>query len=129
MYSGSGENIDVIRTAAEACRNKYMEKQIKEVTISLMIREGKGFVEALEESKVFTENALTRFSTGAESGTLRKVAIQIANYYERETTYRLKSIVDWIQVAVSFIILIVMTGLTIVSAETAVMQPKLPGMG
>jgi type IV pilus assembly protein PilC len=129
MYSGSGENIDVIRTAAEACRNKYMEKQIKEVTIPLMIREGRGFVEALEESGVFTDNALTRFSTGAESGTLRKVAAQVASYYERETTYRLKSIVDWIQVYVSFIILIVMTALTVISAETAVMQPRLPGMG
>lgn len=129
MYSGSGENIEVIRTAAEACRNKHMEKRIKEITIPLMIREGRGFVEALDESKVFTENALTRFGTGAESGTLRKVALQIANYYERETTYRLKSIVDWIQVVVSFIIMIVMTGLTVISAETAVMQPKLPGMG
>ncbi len=128
MYSGSGENIDVIRTAAEACRNKYMEKQIKEITIPLMVRDGKSFVEALKKAEVFTENALTRLNTGAESGTLKSVALQVANYYERETSYRMKSIVDWIQVAVAFVIMIVMTLLTIVSAETAVMQPKLPGM-
>ncbi|NOY59724.1 MAG: type II secretion system F family protein [Calditrichaeota bacterium] len=128
LYSGSGENIEVIRTASEACRNKYMEKQIKDVTIPLMVRDGKGFVDALKESNVFTENALSRFNTGAESGTLKKVSLQIANYYERETTYRMKSLVDWIQVYVALVIMIVMTLLTIVSSESAVMQPKLPGM-
>ena len=93
-----------------------------------MIQEGKSFIEALEKAEVFTENALTRLNTGAESGTLKKTSIQVANYYERETSYRMKSIVDWIQVYVAFIIMIVMTLLTIVSSETAVMQPKLPGM-
>ena len=128
MYSGSGENIEVIRTAAEACRNKYMEKQIKDVTIPKMVREGKSFVESLVEADIFTENAITRLHTGAESGTLKKVTLQIANYYERETSYRLQAIVDWIQVFVAFIIMIVMTLLTVVSSETAVFQPKLPGM-
>ncbi len=128
MYSGSGENIEVIRTAAEACRNKYMEKQIKEITIPLMVREGRSFVYGLKKADIFTENALTRLNTGAESGTLKKVALQIAEYYERETTYRMKGIIDWIQVAVAFIIMIVMTLLTVVSAETAVVQPKMPGM-
>jgi len=128
MYSGSGENIEVIQTAAEACRNKYMEKQIKEITIPLMLQEGKSFIEALTKADVFTENALSRLSTGAESGTLKKVAQQVANYYERETSYKMKSITDMIQVVVAFVIMIVMTALTIVSSETAVMQPNLPGM-
>jgi len=128
MYSGSGENIEVILTAAEACRNKYIEKQIKEVTIPMMVRDGKSFVQSLKAANVFTENALTRLNTGAESGTLKKVTKQIANYYERESTYKMKAIVDWIQVFVAFIIMIVMTALTVVSSETAVFQPKLPGM-
>jgi type IV pilus assembly protein PilC len=128
MYSGSGENIEVIQMAAEACRNKYMEKKIKEIAIPLMLQEGKSFIEALERTNVFTENALTRLSTGAESGTLKKVSLQVANYYERETSYRMKSITDWIQVAVAFVIMFVMTLLTIVSSETAVMERELPGM-
>ncbi len=128
MYSGSGENIDVIRTAAEACRNTYMEKQIKEIAIPLMVQEGRGLVESLERTGIFTENALTRLNTGAESGTLKRVTMQIARYYERETTYKMKSIVDWIQVYVAFAIMIVMTLLTIVSSETALFQPSLPGM-
>jgi len=128
MYSGSGENIEVIKTAAEACRNKYMEQQIKEVSIPLMIQEGKSFIEALRKADVFTENALTRLNTGAESGTLKKTSLQVANYYEKETSYRMKSIVEMIQVVIAFIIMIVMTALTIVSSETAVVSPELPGM-
>ncbi|MDZ7722097.1 MAG: type II secretion system F family protein [candidate division KSB1 bacterium] len=128
MYSGSGENIEVIRTAAEACRNKYMEKQIKEITIPMMVRRGQGFVESLKASDVFTVNAITRFNTGAESGTLKKVALQIAKYYEKETSYRMKAITEWIQVVIGLVIMLVMTALTIVSSETAVVQPELPGM-
>ena len=128
MYSGSGENLDVIRTAAEACRNKYMEQQIRDVTIPMMIRDGAGLVPALKQANVFTENALSRFNAGAESGTLKRVTLQIANYYERETTYRMKAIIDWIQVIIAFFIMIIMTALTIVSSETALFQPKMPGM-
>ena len=128
MYSGSGENIEVIQMAAEACRNKYMEKRIKEIAIPLMLQEGKSFIEALEKTGVFTENALARLSTGAESGTLKNVSLQVANYYERETSYRMKGITDWIQVSVAFVIMIVMTLLTVVSSETAVMERDLPGM-
>ncbi|HOT97289.1 MAG TPA: type II secretion system F family protein [bacterium] len=128
MYSGSGENLEVIRTAAEACRNKYMEKQIKEVTIPMMVRDGATLVQALKQARVFTENALSRLNAGAESGTLKRVTLQIANYYERETTYRMKAIIDWVQVIVAMLIMAVMTALTIVSSETALFQPKMPGM-
>ena len=78
---------------------------------------------------IFTENALTRFNTGAESGTLKKVSLQIARYYEKESKYKMQAIVDWIQVFVALIIMIVMTLLTVVSSETAVFSPKMPGMG
>ena len=42
LYSGSGENIAVIRVAAEACRNSYMERQIKDVAIPMMLKGGEG---------------------------------------------------------------------------------------
>jgi len=93
-----------------------------------MVRDGASFVQALKQAKVFTENALSRLNAGAESGTLKRVTLQIANYYERETTYRMKAIIDWIQVIIAFFIMLVMTLLTIVSSETALFQPQLPGM-
>ncbi|GJQ19920.1 MAG: type II secretion system protein [Bacteroidia bacterium] len=127
LYSGSGENIDVIRMSAEACGNKYMEHQIKTIAIPLMIEKGKGLVEAFEATGVFTKTALSRFASGAETGTVKNTALQLAEYYEKETTYRLKNAIEVIQVVVSMIIMVVLMALTIVSSETATVRPKAPG--
>jgi len=126
LYSGSGENITVLKIAAEACRNSYMEKQIKEIAIPMMIKEGKGLVESLERTGVFTKNALSRFRSGAESGTLKIAAYQLSNYYEKETTYKLKNIIDLINISISMFIMIVMILLTLVSSETALIKPESP---
>lgn len=127
LYSGSGENIDVIRMAAEACGNKYMEHQIKTIAIPLMIQKGKGLTEAFEASEVFTKTAISRFNSGAETGTVKHTALQLADYYEKETSYRLKNVIEVIQIVVSMIIMIVLTALTIVSSESAMVRPKAPG--
>jgi type IV pilus assembly protein PilC len=130
LYSGSGENIDVIKTAAEATGNKHFENQVRTVTIPMMLKHGKGLHESFEAAGVFTKTALSRFHAGAETGMVRETALQLANYYERETSYKLKSVVDWMQLWVALIIMIVMTAITIVSSETAVVKPKsAPGMG
>ncbi len=129
LYSGSGENIDVIRMASEACGNKYMEHQIKTIAIPLMLERGKGLTEAFEATGVFTKTAISRFNSGAETGTVRNTAIQLADYYEKETSYRLKNAVEVIQLAVSMVIMLVLTALTIVSSETATVRPKSPGQG
>ena len=128
LYSGSGENIGVIKVAAEGCRNSYMEQQIKDIAIPLMLKEGLGLVEALEHTKVFTTTAITRLRSGQESGALREAALQLADYYERETSYKMKNTVEMINIALSLFIMVVMTGLTLVSSETAVVRPKNPMM-
>ncbi len=127
LYSGSGENIDVIRMSAEACGNKYMEHQIKTIAIPLMIERGKGLTEAFEATGVFTKTALSRFNSGAETGSVRNTALQLAEYYEKETGYRLKNVIEVIQVIVSMIIMVVLMALTIVSSETATVRPKVAG--
>jgi len=128
LYSGSGENVEAIRIAAEACRSPYMEQQIKDIAIPMMLKEGQGLIEALEKTGVFTKNALQRLHSGAETGTIRETALQVANYYEKETTHKLTNIIDMIQVFVAMAIMVVMTAITIVSSETAVIRPKTPGM-
>ncbi len=80
LYSGSGENIDVIRMAAEACGNKYMEHQIKTIAIPMMLEKGKGLTEAFQATGVFTQTAISRFNSGAETGTVKNTAIQLAEY-------------------------------------------------
>ncbi len=128
MYSGSGENIDVIKLAAEACGNKYMEHRIKIVSIPMMVTQGKGLTESLAASNVFTETAISRFHSGAETGTVRQSALQLANYYEKETTYKLKNTIEFIQVMIAMIIMVVMILLTLVSSESALVNPTPPGV-
>jgi type IV pilus assembly protein PilC len=124
LYSGSGQNVEVIKVAAEACRNSYMEKQIKDIAIKGMLNDGKGLLEGLEATNVFTKTALSRFRLGAESGALRDNAKQLADYYEIQTTYKMESVINVISLFVNLFIMIALVGITVVSSETAVIQPK-----
>jgi type IV pilus assembly protein PilC len=124
LYSGSGQNIEVIKVAAEACRNKYMEKQIKEVAIRKMLKDGAGLIESMEATGVFTVTALSRFRLGAESGALRENAKQLAEYYEIQTTYKMQSVIDVINLFINLFIMIALIGITVVSSESAVIQPN-----
>jgi type IV pilus assembly protein PilC len=123
IYAGAGDNIETIKTAAEACRNAWMEKQIKTITIPLMLKEGEAFVPAMEASGVFTKTALTRLKTGQETGNILQAAQQIATYYEAETTFKMNNLIEYIQVFVGLFISIVISLLTVVSAEIATVSP------
>ena len=129
LYSGAGENIEVIRLAAEACGNRFMEHQIKTVALPMMIQKGAGITEAFEATGVFTKTAIARFHSGAETGTVKNTALQLAEYYEKETSYKMRNAIDFIQLWISMVIMIVLTALTLVSSETATMRPKNPAMG
>ncbi len=130
LYSGAGENIDVIKMAAEACGNKYMEHQIKTIAVPMMVEKGAGITEAFEASGVFTRTAISRFHSGAETGTVKHTALQLAEYYERETSYKMRNAIDFIQLWISMIIMVVLTLLTLVSSETATFHPSsAPGGG
>ncbi len=128
LYHGSAESIEPIRIAAEASGNKYFENRIKQVAIPLMLKKGIGMTEAFEAAGVFTETALSRFHSGEESGTIKNTALQLANYYESETVYKLKNLIEIIQVVIAMVIMVIMIALTLVSAETATVRPKTPGI-
>lgn len=128
LYHGSAESIEPIRIASEATGNRYFEERIKSVAIPLMLKKGVGVTDAFEASGVFTETAISRIHSGEESGTIKNTALQLANYYESETVYRLKNLIEIIQVVIAMIIMIIMIALTLVSAETATVRPKTPGV-
>lgn len=123
LYSGSGQNIEVIKVASEACRNKYMEKQIKEVAIKKMLKDGAGLIESMEATEIFTNTAISRFRLGAESGALRENAKQLAEYYEIQTTYKMQSVIDTINLFINLFIMISLIGITVVSSESATINP------
>ena len=127
LYSGSAESIEPIRIAAEATGNKYFEDRVKNIAIPLMIKKGVGITDAFTATGVFTETALSRLHSGEETGTLKNTSLQLANYYESETVYKLKNFIEVVQIFIAMIIMVVMIGLTLVSAETATIRPKTPG--
>jgi len=128
LYHGSAESIEPIRIASEATGNKYFEDRIKSIAIPLMLKKGVGVTDAFEASGVFTETALSRIHSGEETGTIKNTALQLANYYESETVYRLKNLIEIIQVTIAMVIMVIMIALTLVSAETATVRPKMPGV-
>lgn len=123
IYSGAGDNIETIRMAAEACRNGWMEDQIKRITIPLMLREGEAFVPAMEAAGIFTRTTLTRLKTGQETGNLLSAAQQIASFYKAETTYRMANTIELVQTIVWLFVGVMITFLTLVSAEVANISP------
>lgn len=124
LYSGSGQNIEVIRISAEACRNTYIEKQIKDKAIRLMLEDGVGLLPSLEATGVFPRSALSRFRLGAESGTLKENAGQLADYYEKQTTYKMESVINWINLFINIFIFIALIYITVVSSEAAIIRPE-----
>jgi type IV pilus assembly protein PilC len=126
LYSSSGENVMAIRIAAESCRNKFIERQIVGMVVPRMLKEGKSFVECLARANCFTLNALRRLKSGEESGTLRESALQLANYYEKETSHKMKRFVDMVNVIVAIVITISIIGLTLISSEIGFVSPPSP---
>jgi len=127
LYSGSAESIEPIRIAAEATGNQYFEDRVKNIAIPMMIKKGTGITDAFAASGVFTETALSRLHSGEETGTIKNTSLQLANYYESETVYKLKNFIELVQVVIAMIIMVVMIMLTLVSAETATVRPPTPG--
>jgi len=90
----------------------------------MMMGQGADLVRSMDAAGVFTPMSLSRFKTGAETGAVRKAAQQMADYYERETTLKLKAAVETIQTFVGLFIGSMVAFLTVLSAETAMIRPS-----
>jgi len=108
--------------------NKYMEERIKTIALPIMTNKGVGISDALVATGVFPETAISKFRQGEETGNIKKTTLQLANYYESDTVYRLKNFIEWVQIIIAMYILVVMILLTLVSAETAIINPTKPGV-
>jgi type IV pilus assembly protein PilC len=128
IYSGAENNIETLKASAEACKNNYIEKGVKEIAIPMMLKDGASLVPALAASKVFNRTTLNRLKTGAETGNVLASASQIAKFFEQETTYKMNNVILNIQNLIGAFIGIVITLLTVVSSEIAMVSPKTPGM-
>ncbi len=123
LYSGSSENNEVMKIAAEATGNTYMEHQVKTITLPMMMAKGTDLVRSMEASGVFLPMLIARFRSGAETGSVRESADEMAEFYEKETTLKMQTAVETIKTAVAIVISIIVGLLTVITAETALIQP------
>jgi type IV pilus assembly protein PilC len=126
IYTGAENNIETLKASAEACKNAYIEKNIKEITIPKMLK-GVSLVPALESAKVFNQATLSRLRSGAEVGNVLQSANMIAKFYEKETTYKMQNLINSIQGFIGVFIAFVIVLLTLVSAEIAFVSPPTTG--
>lgn len=126
LYSGSGENIEVLEMAAESCRNIYLEKKIKERVIPMMLREGKSLTEALEKYEVFPSEALASLRAGEESGTLSEAALSLANFYETETRHKMAQVIDLLNIVMALAVTLLIAVITLLSSEIGFVAPTSP---
>lgn len=124
LYTGAGENEEVMKIAAEATGNTYIEHRIKTITVPTMMAQGTDLIEAMEAAGVFTPMVLARFRTGAETGSVRESATEMGDFYEKETSLKLEATVEGIKTGTALIISLMVAILTIISAESALIQPS-----
>ena len=123
LYSGSGESEDVMKISAEATGNVYIDHQVKTITVPLLMAAGTDLVEAMEASGVFTPMVIARFRSGAETGSIKESADEMADFYEKETDLKLEEVVESIKTAAAIFISLLVAILTVISAESALISP------
>ena len=124
LYTGSGENEEVMKIAAEATGNTYIEHRIKTITVPQMMARGTDLIDAMEAAEVFTPMVIARFRTGAETGSVRESANEMGDFYEKETTLKLEATVEGIKTGTAIVISVMVAILTIISAESALISPR-----
>ncbi|HEX9615346.1 MAG TPA: type II secretion system F family protein [Bacteroidota bacterium] len=122
VYTSSGENIDAIRLAGEACGNRFLDKQVKTVAVPLMLKYGTELAHALDQTMFFPEMVVSRFRTAGETGDVKATATQLADFYQMENQYAMKNLVSFIEVAISMVIMVALVFLTYLSSETATIR-------
>ncbi len=123
LYSGSSENNEVMRIAAEATGNTYIEQQVKTITVPQMMAKGTDLIQAMEASGVFLPMMIARFRSGAETGGVRESADEMADFYEKETTLKMETAVETIKTTTAIVISVLVGLLTVITDESALIQP------
>jgi type IV pilus assembly protein PilC len=124
LYAGAGESEEVMKIAAEATGNTYIEHQVKTITVPMMVAAGTDLIEAMAASQVFTPMLLARFRSGLETGAVRESAEEMADFYQRECDLKLETAVETIKTATAIFISLIVAVLTIISAESALIRPQ-----
>jgi type IV pilus assembly protein PilC len=108
LLSGGITVPDAWNIASEAITNVELRRRSQAV-LSL-IREGRGFTEALNKANWLPELALDMIGIGEKSGSLREMLDEVANFYDAESEVRLEQLTSLLEpVILVFMALIVIT--------------------
>jgi type IV pilus assembly protein PilC len=77
-----------------------LELRRRSQAVSAMIREGRGFTEALEKANWMPELALDMVGIGEKSGSLREMLDEVATFYDSEAEVRLEQLTTLLEPAI-----------------------------
>lgn len=87
LYAAGVAVPKAIRYAAAACGNAFLgEKMVRAIP---QIESGRGFTEALAETRAFPPMVISMLGTGEQTGSLDQTMNKVAEYYEQEAVVRL----------------------------------------
>jgi type IV pilus assembly protein PilC len=86
-----------------------LELRRRSQSVLPMIREGRGFTEALEQANWMPELGLDMIGIGENSGSLREMLDEVANFYDAEAEVRLEQLTSLLEP----VILVFMAGIVI----------------
>jgi len=108
LLSGGITVPDAWDIASQAINNLELRRRSQGVLP--LIREGRGFTEALHQANWLPELALDMIGIGESSGSLREMLDEVANFYDAETEVRLEQLMSLLEP----VILVMMAGVVIV---------------
>lgn len=108
LLSGGITVPDSWEIASEALNNLELRQRSQAVTP--MIREGRGFTEALQQAGWLPELALDMIGIGEKSGSLREMLDEVAAFYDAEAEVRLEQLTTLLEP----IILLIMAAVVVV---------------
>jgi type IV pilus assembly protein PilC len=107
LLSGGITVPDSWDVASQALNNLDLRRRSQ--AVSALIREGRGFTEALENAGWIPELALDMIAIGEKSGSLREMLDEVATFYDAEAEVRLEQLTTLLEP----LILIFMAGIVV----------------
>ena len=102
--------IQALNVVGSAVGNRYIESKIN--AMRTRIERGENFSRVAQNSGMFSELVLQMISVGEETGTMDDILDEVADFYEQEVDYDLKSLGDKIEP----ILLLIVAGMVLILA-------------
>ncbi|MCS6893403.1 MAG: type II secretion system F family protein [Deltaproteobacteria bacterium] len=116
LLKGGVGMISALELSRKVLKNSEFEQNIVKAVED--VKRGKNFSGVLEASKVFPDLFVSMVSLGEQSGNLDSMLLRIADFYEKEATQGLQTLVNLIEP-----VMIILIGLLVLVVVFAVITP------